>query len=481
MSTIETVSISQPTYEPGVTGNDSLTTAEDDMFVEPSEEYLEELAKISRVANIVIPVVIIILLVLGIITNVLVVYVTVVTNRTAKHPIHSIFVLNLAVSDVMFLLVSGPYWITITSSSMWRFGAFLCPVIPFICNCSMAVSIYTICALAWMRFMALVMPFRFRRSCISTRKAGYFVILAIWIAGIILSIPNLVYYGLYDMQGGAYSCEWTRESEKAHNVYGAAKLVATYLFPLLLVTVFYAVIGREVLCFMMHHNSRIHRGPTEEQKECVKSTIVVLSLILAFLICWLPHLLETVFSMTGFWAGYNYAKQRFFLESLGKCMSYAHAFINPFIYTFASPVFRRSLRNSLCQKISQCREEGHVCGRSIVRRKNTDRRMLRIPLDTEYEDQTMRRINVRNSTPGVVSPKTEHAPIATGFDCHSITRVTDVTRFASPDPCSERRFTQTTLNAVDETAEAQHDLLANVEQNTPDENGHCTNLNGQWS
>lgn len=80
--------------------------------------------------------------------------------------------------------------------SAWRYGNFLCRVIPFLATGSMAASIYTICALAWMRFMALVMPFRFRRSRISTRKAGYFVIAAIWIASSILSLPTLIHYGV---------------------------------------------------------------------------------------------------------------------------------------------------------------------------------------------------------------------------------------------------------------------------------------------
>lgn len=62
---------------------------------------------ISEVATAIFAV----LLVLGLAANFLVVYVTVVTNRAAKHPIHSIFVLNLAISDVIFLVISGPYWV----------------------------------------------------------------------------------------------------------------------------------------------------------------------------------------------------------------------------------------------------------------------------------------------------------------------------------------------------------------------------------
>lgn len=68
-----------------------------------------ELERMMMVTNVVIPVIIAIILVFGLIGNALVVYVTIITKRTAKHPIHSLFVLNLAAADVLFLLVCAPY------------------------------------------------------------------------------------------------------------------------------------------------------------------------------------------------------------------------------------------------------------------------------------------------------------------------------------------------------------------------------------
>ena len=72
----------------------------DDVLVRKAKEY--------EIIKIVVPTVFTILLLIGLAANSLVVYVTIATNRAAKHPIHSIFVLNLAVADVLFLIVSGP-------------------------------------------------------------------------------------------------------------------------------------------------------------------------------------------------------------------------------------------------------------------------------------------------------------------------------------------------------------------------------------
>lgn len=65
----------------------------------------------SKMIGQIVTAVFAILLVLGLVANFLVVYVTIVTKRAAKHPIHSIFVLNLAISDVIFLVISAPYWV----------------------------------------------------------------------------------------------------------------------------------------------------------------------------------------------------------------------------------------------------------------------------------------------------------------------------------------------------------------------------------
>ena len=61
------------------------------------------------VASVVTPMTIGTLLIVGAIGNVAVVYVTVTTRRIIKHPIHSMLVLNLAVSDLTYLVSSAPY------------------------------------------------------------------------------------------------------------------------------------------------------------------------------------------------------------------------------------------------------------------------------------------------------------------------------------------------------------------------------------
>jgi len=62
----------------------------------------------------------------------------------------------------------------------------------------MSVGIFTMCALAIMRFLALKIPFKIKKSFITTsgNKAGIMVIFLVWILASILAAPTLIFYRL---------------------------------------------------------------------------------------------------------------------------------------------------------------------------------------------------------------------------------------------------------------------------------------------
>ena len=53
------------------------------------------------------------------------------------------------------------------------------------------------------------------------------------------------------------------------------------------------------------------------------------------------------FQVSGNYSDRKYTIMKTILELLGYCFSYMHACVNPIIYTFAAPEFRRSLCSSL--------------------------------------------------------------------------------------------------------------------------------------
>ena len=80
----------------------------------------------------------------------------------------------------------------------WIYGATLCPILHFLNVWTMGVGIFTMCFLALMRFVGLVLPFWFRKSFLSSpgRVARLVIVIALWMTGAILASPNLYYFHL---------------------------------------------------------------------------------------------------------------------------------------------------------------------------------------------------------------------------------------------------------------------------------------------
>ena len=169
---------------------------------------------------------------------------------------------------------------------------------------------------------------------------------------------------------------------------------------------------------------------------------------MAFLICWFPHMLHTIFTLKGYFEGVENATKTLVLEVVGKATSYAHAIVNPIIYTFASPIFRRSLRSSLREKWRNCTGPTNCAKKNsalIAQRNhngnNIHRKFSGASPDPEQEIPMISKNGAKTSTN---RNEPMHMLVA---DSH----VTEVTRIASPDLSLGRRVTQSSLAAVDET------------------------------
>lgn len=199
-----------------------------------------------------------------------------------------------------------------------------------------------------------------------------------------------------------------------------------------------------------------------EKKECTKSTIVVLTLILAFLICWFPHLLETVFALAGVMTSGEEAKGSFILDSVSKCMSYAHACFNPFIYTFASPIFRHSLRVSFRRKFRQgklvCKARKRTRTNTLSTRLTMRQsgngivaRQLRNENSTAAHDELIstNRNALALSASDVCGIKTEQMHITTAFDHTSPRASQNTSPTTSQHGANGKRIAPPSLNEAE--------------------------------
>ena len=120
----------------------------------------------------------------------LVVYV--VCRKKSMQSVTNLFIMNLALSDILMCLLAVPFTPISFFQEYWILGEFLCHLIPFSLTVSVYVSTLTSLAIAIDRYFVIVHPFKPRM------KLGVCILLigVIWIVSISISLPLAIYNGL---------------------------------------------------------------------------------------------------------------------------------------------------------------------------------------------------------------------------------------------------------------------------------------------
>lgn len=150
----------------------------------------------------------------------------------------NIFILNLSVADLSFLLFCVPFQATIYSLPEWVFGAFLCRFGHYFSTVSMLVSIFTLVAMSVDRYIAVV---RSKKSpCVRSRRNALTGVCVIWTLSLVCSVPVAQHQVLTNHPKAPNStfC-WEDWSGASKRTYKVTILVIGYLLPLLLVSCCY--------------------------------------------------------------------------------------------------------------------------------------------------------------------------------------------------------------------------------------------------
>ncbi|XP_022237399.1 tachykinin-like peptides receptor 99D, partial [Limulus polyphemus] len=99
------------------------------------------------------------------------------------------FLVNLSLADTMVSTLNVIFNFTYMLNTDWPFGRAYCKVSNFIAIVSVSASVFTLMAISIDRYMAIMHPLRPRMS----RTTTLIITLCIWVAGSLLSLPNILY------------------------------------------------------------------------------------------------------------------------------------------------------------------------------------------------------------------------------------------------------------------------------------------------
>ncbi|XP_051272139.1 probable G-protein coupled receptor 25 [Dicentrarchus labrax] len=246
------------------------------------------------------------------------------------------FVVNLALADLIFVLTLPLWSHSASQNGKWMFGNELCKLSSYIIAVNRFSNIFFLTCMSVDRYLAVVklMDSRYLRSsrCIRATCA------AVWFFSLLLGIPSLVYRRV-DESDEMPCCV---EDSSSTFFLGLSLVMAllTFVFPVLIIVLCYGTI---IMHLNKHCVAAANPRAAARRRHSLK---MVLSIIVAFVVSWLPY---NVFKVIMICSQLSHAKLNCEAVSwltnglqVSCCLAFLNSCVNPAIYFFLDHHFRRS-------------------------------------------------------------------------------------------------------------------------------------------
>ncbi|XP_077983708.1 cholecystokinin receptor type A-like [Glandiceps talaboti] len=297
---------------------------------------------------------------LAVVGNILVI-VTLVQNKRMR-TVTNIFLLSLAVSDLMFALFCMPMTIVGAILQNFIFGKGFCTILPYMQVCSVFVSIWTLVAISMERYFAICQPLTSRGW--QTKAHAYKIIAAVWVVGFILFIPTAYFTKLTAIyKPHTYKCREKWPTDVSRQVYVTLMFTILMVIPLLVMVVAYALIILELWRGMNYEkratsaeqepngsrkaangDSKTTKvraaAPRSTSNNAAKRRVVkmLMVVVLLFFVCWTPSWclnMWALFDRQAVW------KVSALDAAVIKLLTYISSCVNPITYCFMNKKFRQ--------------------------------------------------------------------------------------------------------------------------------------------
>ncbi|KAM7155270.1 neuropeptide FF receptor 2 [Molossus nigricans] len=303
----------------------------------------------------------------------------IVMRNKHMHTVTNLFILNLAISDLLVGIFCMPITLLDNIIAGWPFGSTMCKISGLVQGISVAASVFTLVAIAVDRFRCVVYPFKPKL----TIKTAFVIIMIIWVLAIAIMSPSAImlhvqeekYYRVrLNSQNETMPVYWCREdwpNKEMRKIYTTVLFATIYLAPLSLIVIMYGRIGvslfkRTVPHIGKQNQKQWHVVPKKKQK-VIKMLLIV---ALLFILSWLPLWTLMMLSDYAELSSNELQVINIYIYPLAHWLAFCNSSINPIIYGFFNENFRRGFEDAFhlqfCRKGAQSKEthvlraENHV-------------------------------------------------------------------------------------------------------------------------
>ncbi|KAK2912433.1 P2Y purinoceptor 3-like [Channa argus] len=213
-----------------------------------------------------------------------------VCSRTRRWSSTVIYMANLAVADLLYVLSLPPLIISNAMGDVWPFGNVLCKTVRFFFFVNLHCSMLFLTCVSVHRFLGVCFPIAAVR--LRSKKLALFASGSVWVLASAEILPTLVFAHTGVIYNTTVCFEMTNPKEfNIYFPYGLFLAIVGFLIPFLIVVTCYCSIMRALYC---RAADSIFNARTARMRN--KSLTTLLIVCLMFVVCFVPyHIARTVY------------------------------------------------------------------------------------------------------------------------------------------------------------------------------------------
>ncbi|XP_069561768.1 relaxin-3 receptor 1 [Brachyistius frenatus] len=272
----------------------------------------------------------------GLVGNLLVLFFIRVKQERRKSWVN-FFVLNLAVTDLQFVLTL-PFWAVDTVLDFsWPFGDAMCKIILSVTVMNMYASVFFLTAMSVTRYWSLASALNNRtvqKSC-----SAKWICVIIWTLATLATAPTSIFSTVSNVTGEKLCLLRFPGGQYWLAVYHIQKIIVGFVLPMSIVSISYIMLLRFI------RNRSLKTSNPKRRSQVTKSITIV---VLSFFLCWMPNHAITLWSVLVKLNVANWDQAYYIVHTyvfpLTVCLAHTNSCLNPIIYCLMRKEFRNKLK-----------------------------------------------------------------------------------------------------------------------------------------
>ena len=277
---------------------------------------------------------------------------------------------SLAVSDLSSGLIGIPLSFTCSYAPTHLCG--FCSVSYYFFKFLSISTVLHILTIIAERCFLIVDPIVHRRFRATSEKSNLVIIATIWSTSLVTSSIPWIW-----VAETVHDCftfeEWHQETWNPDSIYELTCFILFFIIPLVLICIFLIKIFIAVHQFTRRKSQRCVDDQKEQirlRKSEMRIFIVLLSVFVLFIVCWLPYFAVTLVHST------NSAEPPLWLDESVQYFRSITSLLNPFVYAFYKDDIYQAMKRKL-RSLTSCRSR--MMESEVLTTKNTKTQIPLVP------------------------------------------------------------------------------------------------------